>query len=165
MEKNENMEHYEMLYIIPNKFTEEEAGEIASKNQKEITDRGGKVIYTENWGKKRLAYPIDGNNHGYYNLIEFDLERSKLAELNEVFKMSNEVIRHLIIKKQVKTEEALAKEKEISEKIAAKNIEAKEEEARAAAEEKKEKREKDEKVDIKDLDEKLDNILDTDDLL
>ncbi len=165
MKKSENMEHYEMLYIISNKFTEKEAEKIATNTQKEITDKGGNITFTEVWGKKKLAYPIDGNNHGYYNLIEFDLEKKKLAELNKIFRMSNEIIRHLIVKKRVKTEEELAKEKEISEKIAAKNIEAKIEEEKTIAKEKKEQKEKEQKVDLKDLDKKLDNILDSEDLL
>lgn len=154
--------HYELLFIIPNRFTEGESMEIVEKIKKVIMDKEGNITLTENWGKKQLAYPIKLNNFGYYNLIEFDLPGENLAKVDKDLRMSDEVIRHQIVKKKLKTAEEMEVEKKISEKIAAKNIEKEQK-----TEDKKNEKEKnkDKKLDLKDLDEKLDNILDTKDLL
>lgn len=157
--------HYEMLFIIPNKFTEEESVEIVSKVKEIVSDNGGTITYEENWGKKKMAYAIDHNNHGYYNLVEFDSERENIARMEKLLRMSADVLRHMIVTKKVKTEEEKKEEKKIAEKIAAKNIEKKEAEEKKEEKEQKTAKKEEKKVDLKDLDEKLDSLLDTDDLL
>lgn len=168
--KKEGNSHYEMLYIVPNKFTEEEAQKIAGKTKKIITDEGGKITHEEEWGNKKMAYKIKQFTNSYYFVAEFDLEPVKLNRVNMLIKTSGEILRHQIISKKVKTDEEKAREKKISEKIEAKKAEeAKEELAKEEEKEAKkpeEKKEKDEnKMKLKDLDEKLDELLDTDDLL
>ncbi len=154
--------HYELLYIVSNKFTEEELKPIIEKVNAVINNRGGKITLTEEWGKKRLAYPVKNFSHAYYVLVEFDFEGDKVESIDRDLRMMSEILRHQIVSKRVKTEEDIKKEKEISQKIAAR----KEKEAKEKKEEKKEKEEKKkEKVDIGELDEKLDKILETDDLL
>jgi len=151
--------NYELLYIIPNKFTEEEAGAINKKVSDIITNHKGNISASEYWGKKRLAYPINNNNHGYYNLIEFSLERENLAEINQVLRMSNEVLRHQIVKKEIKTVAQIEEDKKIASKIASRQAK-KENEVKE-----KEKAKDEKKLELKDLDAKLDKILETDDLL
>ena len=214
-------EHYELLYIIPNNFTEEESGQIQEKVKKQIRDKGGEITFKENWGKKRLAYPINHFNHGYYGLLEFDAEKKDLDEINRFLGLLDEILRFLIIKKnkedkskivdRAKTEKKEEKEGEKEEKEREKRkespitsltdsestsrIEGKEEEEKETSEEeekteekktgedtskeskekkakdtekekKKEKKKKGEdKVDMEELDKKLDDILNTDDLL
>ncbi|MBU1864723.1 MAG: 30S ribosomal protein S6, partial [Candidatus Omnitrophica bacterium] len=162
--KKEGNMHYEMLFIIPNKYTDNEAVEIASKIKTIVSENGGEITHEANWGKKKLAYPIDRNHHGYYNLIEFDAEREKLAKIDRLLRMMSEVLRHQIVRKKLKTIKEIEEEKKIAEKIAAKSME------KIEAEEKEEKAKKqdekpEKKVDLEDLDEKLDKILDTGDLL
>ena len=166
--KSSELAHYEILFIVPNKFTENEAKGIAKKVEGMIIKEDGKITYREDWGKRKFAYEIQKYDHGYYSLFEFDLEGINLAKVDRALRMSNEVLRHQIVVKKVKTDEQVKKEKEISAKIVAKNV-AKEEDAKIeeeAKEKKEQAKEKDkDKVDLKDLDEKLDNILDTGDLL
>ncbi|MDD5071292.1 MAG: 30S ribosomal protein S6 [Patescibacteria group bacterium] len=159
--KSSEFYRYELLFIIPNKFTEEEANLITDKVKKIITDEGGVITFSEFWGKKQLAYPIKQNSYGYYSLLEFNLDGEKLAKINKTLRMSSDVIRFQIVKKKIKTAKQLEKEKKISEKIADKNI-AKE---KKAEEEKNKGKDKEKKLELKDLDEKLDDILDTKDLL
>jgi len=161
--KSSDANHYELLFIIPNKFTEEEANSVVAKVKKIITEEGGNITFSEFWGKKRLTYPIKQNSYGYYSLFEFDLDGEKLAKINKTLRMANDVIRFEIVRKKIKTAEQLEKEKKISEKIAVKNM---------AKEQKAEEKEtlkpaqgKAKKLDLKDLDQKLDDILDTKDLL
>jgi small subunit ribosomal protein S6 len=149
--------HYELLYIVPNKFTEDELKPIIEKIGKIISDKGGKITLTEEWGKKRLAYPVKNFSYAYYILVEFDLEGDKLAKIDKDLRMMSEIMRHQIVAKKLKTEEEIKKEKEISEKIVAKQVKKEKTEV--------EKEKKKEKIDMEELDEKLDKILETDDLL
>ena len=151
--------HYELLYLISNQYTEDEIKPLAEKVNDIIKGRGGKITLFEEWGKKRLAYSIKSFYYGYYNLVEFDLEGSKLTEVNRALEMMNEILRHQIVAKKVKTATEIEKDRKIAQKIAARTVEAKKE-----TEEKERAKDK-RKIDLGDLDEKLDRILDTEDLL
>ncbi|MFH1822445.1 MAG: 30S ribosomal protein S6 [Patescibacteria group bacterium] len=150
---------YELLYIVPNKYTEDEANEINKKTKEMIMKNKANITFSEVWGKKNLAYPINNNYHGYYYLIEFDLTGGELAKIDNILRMSNEVLRHQIVKKKTKTLEQIKEDKVVAAKIAAKTEEkAKDKEENAKAKDTK-------KLELKDLDEKLEKILETDDLL
>ncbi len=159
--------HYEMLYIVSNQFTEDELKPIVAKVHKLIEDKGGKITFSEAWGKKKFAYPINHFNHGYYSLVEFDLEGKILQEINDIMRMDSEILRHNIVARNARTPEEIQEEKKISEEIAMQKVtKAKEEEAvKEAKKEKVKKEAPKEKVNLKELDEKLDKILETDDLL
>ena len=146
--------HYELLYIVPNKYTEDELKPITAKISKIINDTEGKITYREEWGKKHLAYPIKHFYHGYYILVEFDIEKSRIDKIDQALRLFNEILRYQIVTKKIKTPEEIKQEQKIAAKIAAK------EEGVAKEKVKKEKR-----VDLKDLDEKIDKILETDELL
>lgn len=163
MAKNKKNEipHYELLYIVSNKYTEDELKPIIENVDKIIKENNGTITHKEEWGKKKLAYPIKHFNYGYYNLAEFDVEAGQVEKINKALRMLAEVLRHTIVAKTVKTEEEIKAEKEKAKAIAQKAIK----EKRKEKEEPVKKEERKTKVDLKDLDEKLDKILDTDDLL
>jgi len=150
--------HYELLYLISNKFSEDEVKPIVAKVNSLILSNQGKITLAEDLGKKRLSYPIKGFRYGYYNLAEFDMVGESLINVDRALRMMNEILRHQIITKTVKTEEQIAQDKKIAEKIAARNIKEEKEVKEKIKETDKEK------VDLKDLDEKLDKILETNDL-
>jgi len=158
--------HYEMLFIIPNRFTEEEAKTVSEKTEKMVADNGGQITHREYWGKKKLAYEIKHNGYGYYSLLEFDLGGANLAKLNQVLKLSNDILRHQIISKKVKSNEEIARDEKIQAKIdskrAAEKSKVKEEETKQAE---KGKTKDDKRVELKDLDQKLEGILNADDLI
>jgi small subunit ribosomal protein S6 len=155
--KSSEIPHYELLYIIANKYTEEEIKPISENVNKIINAAGAKITFSQEWGKKKLCYPIKHFGFGYYNLVEFDCPGAGMESINRSLRMSNEILRHLIVSKPIKSELNIKKEKAISEKIASKAAE----HLKLEMEQEKTKG----KVDLKDLDEKLDKILDTDDLL
>jgi len=162
--------HYEILFIVSNRFTEDEAKLSIARVEKIISDAGGQVTKNEYWGKKKLAYPIKHEVYGYYQLFEFDLERNVLAKLDEKMRLDHEIIRFIIVKKKVKTEEQIKKAQKISDKISSKKIEkekAKEKEEKIKIQEAKGIKTKADtsKADLKSLDEKLEGILNADDLL
>lgn len=154
-----------MLYIVSNQFTEDELKPIVERVHKLIEDKGGKITYSEAWGKKKFSYPIKHFNHGYYNLVEFDLEGRKLNDINHIFRMDSEILRHNIVARQVRTPEEIKEEKKRSEEIAMQKVTKEKEEEDKKEEEKAKAETPKEKVNLKDLDEKLDKILETDDLL
>ncbi|MBU0646938.1 30S ribosomal protein S6 [Patescibacteria group bacterium] len=163
--KSSAIPHYEILYIIANKYSEDEAKLIETKVNKVLMDRGGKITFNQVWGKKRLIYPIKGFTYGYYFLAEFDLAGSLLAQVDKDLRMMNDVLRHQVVVKKIKTAERIAKDKKIADKIAARGLKeekAVEDQAKIKAEVKKKIKTE---VNLKELDEKLDKILETNDLL
>ncbi len=109
--------HYEILFIIANQYTEEEAKSIVKDVEAIINKYGGEVNYNEFWGKKKLAYPIKNNHFGYYNLLEFDLKGDKLPELNENLRLFDKIIRFQIIRTQKRSIEEINAEKEKQEAL------------------------------------------------
>lgn len=76
------------------------------KVEKIITDNGGKIESTDNWGKKKLAYPIAKQEHAVYIFYVVDLPAEALRKIEGTFNITDEVIRYLITKID---EKALAK--------------------------------------------------------
>ncbi|MCX6793415.1 MAG: 30S ribosomal protein S6 [Candidatus Falkowbacteria bacterium] len=180
--KSSELPHYELLCLFSNKFSETEVEPIKAGVIKLINDQGGKITLEEYWGKRKLAYRVDGFRNGYYLLVEFDLEGPKLNEITNRLRLSKDILRHQVIKKHKKTAEEIVEDKKIAAKIAArKNEEEKVETAKkeARAEEIKEEEKKEEKkeskkeikseddtrTDLKNLDEELDKIIDAANLL
>lgn len=174
--KKSSVPHYELLFIIPNKYTENELEPIMTKVRKFITDNEGTITFEEAWGNKKLAYPIKHFSHGYYNLIEFDAPGLKMAEVNKLLRMSSEILRYQIVNRPFRTVEEINQAKKVekdrrdAEKVQDKKEIAVVENAiktdynkETPASKTKEKESK--KVDLEKLDEKLDKILETDDLL
>lgn len=154
--EEKDSQHYELIYLISNKYSEDELEPIKSNVLKLIKDNGGQITYQEDWGKRKLVYSIKNFFHAYYQLIEFDLLPEKLKNIDKTLRLSEEIIRHLVVKKKIKTEAEKQKEKIIAAKIAKKEEEAEE----LKTGDKKEER----NVTMEELDEKLDKILNTDTL-
>ena len=117
--KSSQLPRYELLYVVSNKFTGEETEPIAQKVEDLITASDGNIVYRENWGKRRMSYPIKGFQFGYYRLLEFDLPADKIQEINRYLRLSNDILRHQIIKRQPRTvQEILAAKEEIAKREA-----------------------------------------------
>lgn len=163
--------HYEILFIIPNKFTDDEAKTVSASVEKVIADSGGKITLREFWGKKRLAYEIKHNAFGYYSLFEFDLEGKNLAKIDTALRLSTDVLRHQIVVKKSKSEATLAKEAKIRAKIDSKKaadskkLEEKTKTPSVSSTASKSGDKVDKRADLKDLDEKLEGILSAKDLI
>ena len=91
------MNAYEVMYIV--KPVEDEACEaVVAKFEKLITANGGNVEKTDRWGKRRLAYEIQDLNEGIYVLVTFQADAAAVKELDLVMKITDEVLRHMIIR-------------------------------------------------------------------
>lgn len=92
------MTAYELLYIIPASFTDEDAGRIET-NVKALLEKHGATIDSMNrLGKFRFAYPIKNVRHGHYVLVRFTSEGPSVAKIDGELRISPEVLRHLILK-------------------------------------------------------------------
>ncbi len=89
---------YEILYIIPSKFSDSEIDGVIERTSKSLEDAGTKVEQTQNLGKIKLAYPIKKVTHGTYVLSYFEHDGSNLQKIDQNFRLSDDVLRHTIVK-------------------------------------------------------------------
>jgi small subunit ribosomal protein S6 len=87
---------YECLYIIQAAVEDEQRNELIERFNSLITSNGGEVEKVDEWGKRRLAYPIDYQNEGYYVLLRFTANSDFPRELERNFQITEQVIRYLV---------------------------------------------------------------------
>lgn len=98
----ENMTNYEIMFIIDPTLEEEKKNATVEKVQEIIKTGEGEVSNVDVWGMKKLAYPIEKKNEGYYVVIEFQAGIELPKELDRRLKISDNVMRHMIINKDAK---------------------------------------------------------------
>ena len=156
--------HYELLYLISGNFAESDLTPIKEKVLGYIKKYEGEVTFEDNFGKKKLAYPVSKNHQGYYLISEFDMDGAKLKDLEKDIKLTNEVLRHMIVKKKIQAQGAAVKptlNMDIEPKVEKKFVKGKTAKPEMPKVEIKEEEEKD-KLKLEDLDDKLDEILEGD---
>lgn len=89
---------YESVFIVKPELTEEAAKTVLEKFTGIITNNGGVVENIDEWGKKRLAYPIEDLTEGYYYVVTFTSVATLPAELERVANITDDVLRSLTIK-------------------------------------------------------------------
>ncbi len=90
------MKTYEMLYVLDAALADEAKDSYVAKCESIVADNGGKVISTDKWGVKKLAYPINYKIDGYYVLMTFEAEGTVVKELDRIAGLSAEVLRRII---------------------------------------------------------------------
>ena len=89
---------YETVFILTPVLSEDQAKEAAKKIKKTITDLGGKIVNEENWGLKKLAYPIQKKTTGFYHLMEFAGEGQDIINALELtYKRDERILRFLTV--------------------------------------------------------------------
>ena len=89
---------YELVFIISPEVAEEKSDTIVDNVSQFITGRGGAISNVERWGKKKLSYPIKHFVEGDYVLVRFQLKPSLGAELETNLQISEEILRHLLVR-------------------------------------------------------------------
>jgi len=90
------MKQYEIIYIIPSPFTENEAPAIQKTVAQIIEENGGKIINEENLGNKKLAYSIKNIKRGFYVVLNFEGTSEVVKKIEQKLKLMPEVLRFLI---------------------------------------------------------------------
>ena len=94
------MRKYETIFILHPSLDEEAVKANIEKFQGVIENGGGKVENVDFWGKRKLAYEINKVNEGYYTLINFEANPELPKELDRVFRITDGVIRHIVVKQE-----------------------------------------------------------------
>ncbi len=97
-EEDKQLRDYELVLVISPEVAEEKFEATIDNLSRFITDRGGTISGIEKWGKKRLAYPIRHFVEGSYVLTRFKFRPALGRELEASLRISEEVLRHLLIK-------------------------------------------------------------------
>ncbi len=92
------MNRYETVFIMTPVLSEEQAAETVDKFKGLIKEGGGKVVHEENWGLRKLAYPIQKKTTGFYHLVEFEMEPLKVRPFETEFRRDERIIRFLTTK-------------------------------------------------------------------
>ena len=103
------MNQYETVFILTPVLSDEQMKEAVEKFKGVLTKAGAEIINEENWGLKKLAYPIDKKTTGFYELIEFNAAPETIKTLEIAYRRDEKVLRYLTIKMEKYAAEYAAK--------------------------------------------------------
>lgn len=89
---------YEAMLIFDPNSGEERVSATTQRIQDQIATRGGQVLKTDTWGRRRMYYPIKHLRDGHYVVIGFNADPARVAELDAGWRIDEEVMRHLIVR-------------------------------------------------------------------
>ena len=94
------MRKYETIFILHPSLDEEAVKANIEKFKGVIENGGGTVENVDFWGKRKIAYEIAKVNEGFYTLINFEANTELPKELDRVFRITDGVIRHIVVKQE-----------------------------------------------------------------
>ena len=107
---------YELAFILNPEVNEEEVRAVQDRIEQIVATYGGQIVKVNQWGRRRLAYPIERHRDGLYTFIDMILTPETVAELERMLKVSEIVLRHMVKRRDPK---AVQKEREEREARAA----------------------------------------------
>lgn len=165
-----SMKAYELSYIVSPEVTSEEAEAKGKELELAITNREGTIVKQSNPIARTLSYQIAKRASGYFGVIEFQLEAEKLLEIKEIVVKDKKIVRHMLLikeptemKKERRTRTKPVAEVPVEQKVEINTEDessfAKASEDEAGASEKPAEKAVKEKVELKDIEEKLEELL------
>ena len=146
------MKTYELTYIISPEMTSEEAEAKAKELEQAIQSREGIILKQQNPVAKTLAFQIAKRASGFFGVIEFQMEPEKVLEIKEIVEKEKKIVRHIVlVKEPVRIRRD--RRKKVEAKVEQPVVKATEEQPAPVVEKTKEK------VELKDIEDKLDEIL------
>ena len=95
----ELMKAYELLFFVSPSIDEETRAATMKRVETAIAAGNGAIDNVDDWGKRKLAYEINGLTDGDYTLIDFHAEPENIAELDRVLRITDAIVRHMIVKR------------------------------------------------------------------
>jgi small subunit ribosomal protein S6 len=92
------MNQYETVFILTPVLSEEQMKEAVKKFEDFLTERGAEFVNRENWGMRKLAYPIQKKSSGFYQVFEYKCDGNVIADLELQFKRDERILRFLTVK-------------------------------------------------------------------
>lgn len=93
-----SLRDYELVVILSPEVSDDVVSESLERLSQGVTSRGGEVVEVNHWGRRRLAYPINRHFEGNYVVSQIKLDPSEVPGLEGSLSISEEVIRHLVVK-------------------------------------------------------------------
>ncbi|MBR3689787.1 MAG: 30S ribosomal protein S6 [Eggerthellaceae bacterium] len=93
------MKAYELLFFVAPTIDEENRAGVMKRIESTIAAGEGVVDNVDVWGKRKLAYEINGLTDGDYTLIDFHADPQNIAELDRVLRITDAVVRHMIVRR------------------------------------------------------------------
>ena len=94
------MKAYELLFFVAPTISDEDRVAVMKRIETTIAEGAGKVDNVDEWGKRKLAYEINGLTDGDYTLVNFHADPQNVAELDRVLRINDVVVRHMIVKSE-----------------------------------------------------------------
>ena len=91
------MKAYELLFFVAPTISDEDRVAVMKRIETTIAEGAGKVDNVDEWGKRKLAYEINGLTDGDYTLVNFHADPQNVAELDRVLRINDAVVRHMIV--------------------------------------------------------------------
>jgi small subunit ribosomal protein S6 len=92
------MNQYETVFIMTPVLSEDQMKEAVKKYQDFLKEKGAEIVHEENWGLRKLAYPIQKKSTGFYHLIEFQDKGEVIRDFEVAFKRDERILRFLTVK-------------------------------------------------------------------
>jgi small subunit ribosomal protein S6 len=105
---------YESAVLINAALDDQQIDSILSRIKDFITNNGGQIRELDNWGRKRLAYPVDKSKIGYYAIYRFDAPSDMIAKLERIYSLDEQILRYVTLKLNNDALEQLEKNKTLS---------------------------------------------------
>ena len=110
---NVSMNQYETVFILTPVLSDVQMKEAVEKFKGILAAEGAEIISEENWGLKKLAYPIEKKSTGFYQLIEFNAEPTVIQKLEVNYRRDERVLRYLTVKLDKYAAEYAAKRRNV----------------------------------------------------
>ena len=91
------MRPYEAMVVLRPNLEQDALDAVINRLTDVITDQGGQITHVDPWGKRRLAYEIDGHTEGYYVVIKFQGQPGITTELERIMRITDAVMRFLVV--------------------------------------------------------------------
>ncbi|MFP4469093.1 MAG: 30S ribosomal protein S6 [Bacteroidales bacterium] len=92
------LNQYETVFILTPVLSDEQMKEAVKRYQGYLKDKGADIVHEENWGMRKLAYPIQKKSTGFYYLLEYKADTQMIADLELTLKRDERVMRFLTVK-------------------------------------------------------------------
>ncbi len=89
---------YELVYIVRPTVDEQALAAVNERVDKVVAGNGGEITRRDDWGKRRLAYPISKFTEGFYSVLQLNLPPTAVRELERSLKLTEEVLRYLVVR-------------------------------------------------------------------
>jgi small subunit ribosomal protein S6 len=104
---------YESAVLINAALDDQQIDSILSRIKDFITNNGGQIRELDNWGRKRLAYPVEKSKIGYYAIYRFDAPSDIVAKLERIYSLDEQILRFVTLKLSSDALEQLEKNKAV----------------------------------------------------